>query len=316
VYDVDTGHETLALPGFRFAVTAMTFSPDGRRLAAGGMDPIVIVWDAAEPTDVERAARRRTLEQSIPGLHLREGEESLREGHRYGSVYHFDRAVNGMPDHAALRARKGYVHAQFGDWGLAADDYAAAAEKGRLPLKVWFEHALVQLNRDDKEGYRKTCARLLQGADRITAPDVINTLVWACAVGPDGTTETDKLIELQQKATKAAPRNYAFANTLGAVLYRAGKYEEAIKQLEAAIKLTGRDGTAGDWLFLAMAQHQLGKKEAAREWLDKSQQWFERSDPTRRKGGFVPQLAWEQWQELDLVRREAEALLGPTSPRP
>jgi hypothetical protein len=39
------------------------------------------------------------------------------------------------------------------------------------------------------------------------------------------------------------------------VLYRAGKHDEAVTELTAAIKMRPKGGTWTDHLFLAMAQH-------------------------------------------------------------
>ena len=56
-------------------------------------------------------------------------------------------------------------------------------------------------------------------------------------------------------------------NTLGAVLYRAGRFEEAVRQLKRSVEVHGAGGTPYDALFLAMAHHQLGHADQARRWL-------------------------------------------------
>jgi WD40 repeat protein/tRNA A-37 threonylcarbamoyl transferase component Bud32 len=316
LFDVAAGQEMHTLPGFHFAVTALAFDKHGRRLAAGGLDPTVMVWDAASPTAEEQAVRRRALERAVPALHAAEAETSLRVGQRFATLFHFNRAVAALPENVLLRTRRGYAHAQFGDWEQADEDYARAAARGRLPLEVWFEYALILLKRGDNDGYRRLCARLLQKAHRITAPDTINSVVWIGVIGPDATSDPAKLVALQQRVVKSAPKNYQYANTLGAALYRAGRHEAAVKQLEEAMRLHGRGGTPGDWLFLAMAAHQLGKKEEARRWFDKSVKWLGPAQAAKQKAGVGQRLvAWEQWQELDQLRQEAEAALLEKKPR-
>jgi WD40 repeat protein len=46
VYDVATGEEILVLPGHRYSVNAVSWSPDGRWIATASRDPFVRVWNA------------------------------------------------------------------------------------------------------------------------------------------------------------------------------------------------------------------------------------------------------------------------------
>jgi tetratricopeptide (TPR) repeat protein len=92
----------------------------------------------------------------------------------------------------------------------------------------------------------------------------------------------------------------------GIVLYRAGRFEEAIQRLNESIVAQNGDGVFQDWLFLAMAHHRLGHADEARKWLDKTIQWAEQADAN--KPGVEP-LAWNLRLELQLFRREAETLI-------
>jgi hypothetical protein len=46
LYDTSTGRRVRRLEGHQGEVKALTFSPDGRRLASGSLDTTVLVWDA------------------------------------------------------------------------------------------------------------------------------------------------------------------------------------------------------------------------------------------------------------------------------
>lgn len=52
LWDIESGREVLALRGHETAVVAMTFSPDGRLLAAAGHDRVVRIWDTESGTRV------------------------------------------------------------------------------------------------------------------------------------------------------------------------------------------------------------------------------------------------------------------------
>jgi hypothetical protein len=99
-------------------------------------------------------------------------------------------------------------------------------------------------------------------------------------------------------------------NTLGAILYRAGRFEEAIRQLRRAGELHGADGTPFDALFLAMAHHQLGHAEEARRWLrlGRSVDPIPTRDPGDRDASWISRL------ELEILQREASAMIEPIYP--
>src|SRR5262249_46350523 len=64
---------------------------------------------------------------------------------------------------------------------------------------------------------------------------------------------------LAQRAAAADPGNYVYARALGAALYRAGKLEAAVRQLERALTL--QEQAPSVWLFLAMSHHRLKQEE-------------------------------------------------------
>ena len=87
--------------------------------------------------------------------------------------------------------------------------------------------------------------------------------------------------------------------TLGAALYRAGRFEEAIRRLNESIQARGDGGDPQGFAFLAMAHHRLGHRDEAKRWLDKlvAYQPKEGSD-----------FSWDD-VEIRILRREAEAVL-------
>jgi tetratricopeptide (TPR) repeat protein len=90
-----------------------------------------------------------------------------------------------------------------------------------------------------------------------------------------------------------------FLNTLGAALYRAGQFEQAIRRLEEGIRKRGSESLPQDCTFLALAHHQLGHHAEAHAWLDRLRTY----EPNGSDGAY--------WNELEirLLRREAEAAI-------
>ena len=87
--------------------------------------------------------------------------------------------------------------------------------------------------------------------------------------------------------------------TLGAVLYRAGRSDQAIGRLEEALRARGDQGDPRDCAFLALAHHRLGHRDEARRWLDRLREHRPSGDPAR---------FWDEL-EIRLLRSEAEAVV-------
>ena len=107
--------------------------------------------------------------------------------------------------------------------------------------------------------------------------------------------------------TQAAGR----LNTLGAILYRAGRFEDAIRQLGRSVEVHDAEGMRYDAVFLAMAHHRLGHADEARRWLRPSNA----VDPiTMRNPGAGDDPSWLRRLEIELLRREATNMIEPIHP--
>lgn len=109
-----------------------------------------------------------------------------------------------------------------------------------------------------------------------------------------------RAVAAANEAIELDPRSSFAWQYLGLVQYRIGNWQASIEALEKSCKLQeGGTGDAFQWLFLAMAHWQLGDKDEARKWYDKSIQ-VERVMP----------------EELRRFRAEAEELLKITDEKP
>src|SRR5262249_45442897 len=100
-----------------------------------------------------------------------------------------------------------------------------------------------------------------------------------------------KALALAEKLVQLLPDELEFGSTRGEAHYRAGHLQEAKSDLQTAIDLRTRKkpndfwDQAGDALYLAMANWQLGEKDEARKWYGKALDWMKqhRGDATQLK---------------------------------
>ena len=175
--------------------------------------------------------------------------------------------------------------------------------------------ALGRLQMGDVAGYRKLCADMLGQFGSAAKPEAYWT-TWTCVLAADAVADWKAPLQLAEKAVAGNPKDYRALHQHGAVLYRAGQYQEALKRLteaQAAFQPADekRSAIAYNWLFLAMAHQRLGHVEEAKKWHDKAAQWIDREMQKKPEDPAAANpLSWNRRLTLQLLRREAEELLG------
>jgi WD40 repeat protein/tetratricopeptide (TPR) repeat protein len=220
----------------------------------------------------------------------------------------YTQELRGQQNNPLLWQERADCYAGLKQWARAAADLAQACQcKPDAPAR-WHARAVAQLAAQDTDGYRKSCATLIARFGKSDNP-AANWAVWTCILLPDAVTDFTPLVRLDEQVLAKHPRNWYFLTTLGAALYRAGRFEEATRKLDEACKAHGNGGNAYNWLFLAMAQHRLGNANEGRRWLAKSSEWLEsaRQGKIKDKPISIP-LNWKDHFSLNLLLREAEAL--------
>ena len=106
------------------------------------------------------------------------------------------------------------------------------------------------------------------------------------------------LVALAENSIAQAPGEPWRSYVLALALYRAGRYEAAIRRLEASLALDPNwHARALNWPVLAVAHYRLGRADEAMRWLVRA----ERANPA----------AFETWWdrlEFAIILREAQAL--------
>jgi serine/threonine-protein kinase len=217
----------------------------------------------------------------------------------------------------ALRPRNVPVHTVLGhalssrgrlDEAVAV--YGKAIELNPDQVVHYYWYALAQLAAGYPGGYRSTCAAVLDQFGRTDKPETAYWAAWVCVLAPDSVDDPSAPVRLAEAAFRSDPRAHRYADTVGAALYRAGRFGEAARRLTDAGGAARQDARmshslAYTWFFLAMAHQRLGHREEARAWLGKA---IDRMEQETRDN----ELRWNRRFTLQLLRREVESLVnGP-----
>jgi hypothetical protein len=127
-----------------------------------------------------------------------------------------------------------------------------------------------------------------------------NNFACGLVTGPESARDPQRA--LARRAVELAPGAGLFLTSLGAAQYRPGRCAEAVTTLEKSLAANRGEHAAFDLFFLAIAQHGLGHRAAARDWYDRGVRWV-----NEQKG-----LDQQESEELSRLRAEAESVLaGP-----
>jgi serine/threonine protein kinase/Tfp pilus assembly protein PilF len=200
----------------------------------------------------------------------------------------------------------------LGQWSEAAGEFARAAELQPDEAYLWCYRAVALLAAGDIPAYRHTCATMLQRFEKTADARTASDVVMACVLREDALPDRVRLAPL---ARVAAPYWHFGSYVHAAALYRAGKYDEAVRYFEASAK-TFRP-RAWDWSFLAMAHHRLGHAGEARRCLGEAVSWIEAANQEELDDATGTRPGWGSWHErvvYPLLVREAEALIQGAKP--
>lgn len=153
---------------------------------------------------------------------------------------------------------------------------------------------------------------MCQRADKDPNPETAYWTAWTWALSPEAPSDAAPFLHLADRALASSPKSFDQLLLHGAVLYRAGRWSDAVRRLteaEAAFKdqAQTRSPLAYVWLFLAMSQQRLGNTAEARRSLELAK----RTDHDSKVSPVTP---WNRRLTLQILRHEAAAMIGRSIP--
>jgi tetratricopeptide (TPR) repeat protein len=222
------------------------------------------------------------------------------------------KAIELDPKNAATWSYRGQGFANLGQCDKAIADFSKAVEVDPENPYPWYARALVHLQLGDRGGFRKACAAMRQHFSASGNSQAVYWTAWTCIQVRDAVDDWTPLVPWAEKALAADPKKSDWLTALGAVLYRAGRFEAAAQRLteaEAAFRnaKVPVSTIAYTWLFMAMTRERLGQTEQAKQWLAKAVREIEQPPAERAKDPGA--RIWNRKLTLQLLRGEAEALI-------
>jgi tetratricopeptide (TPR) repeat protein len=268
-------------------------------------------WDAQRRQLEKLGGPPGQREQSaaqVRSWHLREADECVAARQWFAARWHLGCLLAVDPQDAAVYGRRARMSAEAGRWADAAADFKRAIElRPKGSMEFGQEGVLAYLAAGDAAGYRALCTLLVQRVgpkDDVAAEQVAGL----CRLAPRALADLTPALQLAERAAHFS-KFPEHQHLLGALLYRAGRYREALEKLNYAVQLRRGKDHAPDLLFLALAHHALRNEAEARRQFDKAEYLLAHAPAGPAAEGVGP-LARNVRLEMQLLRREAASVLA------
>jgi tetratricopeptide (TPR) repeat protein len=256
----------------------------------------------------------RAFDSANRNWHIRELKK-CEDGKLWPSaIFHLDKLIQLQPNSADYYARRGAARAELQQFDSALADFEQSVQRGMRGANNLYSIAVLYLNAGRLDDYRRICRLTLEQIEPKTNSININTRVWTCSIIEPTVADPAQLIAFMETALANADSGdkSTLLNTFGLVLYRAGRFDDAVTSVQQSMQARSGDGAITDWLILALSHHKLGHSDQSRKWLEKAAAWIDEfvTNSSRKSGEFF----WDELLECRIMRAEAESLIGTHKP--
>lgn len=252
-------------------------------------------WSNKEAEDVTLAETRAEIQRT---REARNQLEKLGKERRWQEASSYAESELKSSERPLLRFLYSESQIYTGRFDRAAADFVEALRGGDPNVE-----AARLAYAGDPNVYRTFCERRLAEVPSGNGdPQWANATAWMCSLMPNALTNYSRPIELAQFAVTAAKDpddRWMYLNTLGAVQYRAGQYNEAIASLREAEKI---HPDPFNWPFLAMSYAKTGEVKQAGYWKNRLRD--------RLMDTYATNDLAQNRHELLLFYHEAETTVG------
>jgi serine/threonine protein kinase/Flp pilus assembly protein TadD len=237
----------------------------------------------------------------------------------------FSEAIELRPEHVSAWVNRGDLYTRLGLWDLAAADYKREMKLSEPETTLrWYQHTLLRRAIGDEEGCRQTARDMREHFAGTLRARFVEETVRSSLLVPDPDADLRHLIELCREAGPSQAGTMPYV--LGAALYRAGQFEEALQQLQEAQEANHQRVLGRlSYPVLAMTHHRLGHQAEARQALGEAgrilDQWTQERYTGQREfslvhtgGDAIWPVHWWDYLECQLLYGEAKALIDGAVP--
>lgn len=284
--------------------TSIDWHPDNKRIASGGADRRVVVWDAQSGEALVQFSVDGTVvkvQWSPDGMMLAAKDNvgtihiwNAQPGYTWTRSAHFAEEI-----HRELRSDFNSAGESENLSEVRSIGLELAKSEYTLRWYYYYYSAIACLEQNDMQGYRRLCSVMLEHCNASSDDRYITA--WAHVLVPELFTDYSRVIELVE--TDARSGLYLSKQAYGAALLRAKRFTQAEDVLTSLLDFdASNSGHARLHFLLAILNSKTNDREQAGEFLKTGNEYTELA--------LVRNIDFYHGIALDKLRSEAREAVG------